>query len=422
MPKRLKKKTGVRVNRRIRRALGPSLKQLSHEYIRCSLDPFGADSARVPDGTGLKTMHIKYTSFVKATPVAGVGAIVIAGIPSLPAGLIPIQGTFAMHDGGGTSVNLTVSAAGPWPMEPFIDFSTRTNIRNVMNIESARLVSYGLEVRPTAPVLNQGGVACAARIPFQTSRFVLPEFINGGNTIFGVTGIGGGNTLVRGIPQIPTTYENLQPYPDVQMCSGTDRCRLVGTPASCEFKPVNQLFGIANVDGNWGNSDSELWYNQPPTAYMHQAGPPAFDAGTGGAIGVGLDPISRSMAIIPDVNDKIISSSFWHDNESPALIYAASGLSDASQYEIRFVMCVEATVDHLSSTYRPFVSTAPPRDDSAINLVTDVKRAMPVSVADDGGSNWFDLLNRFGGAVSKAVGFARQYGPTALKIGALALA
>jgi len=317
---------------------------------------------------------------------------------------------------------ITATPGGPWAMELFTDFTTRANVKNLPAIQSARLVSYGLEVRPTAPVLNQGGVAAAARIPFNTSRFLIPEFVNGGQTYFGATGIGGGQILTRGIPLIPTTFERLQVYPDVQMCSGTDRCRLVGTPADHEFIPVVQQFGIANVDGNWGSCDCELWFNSPPTAYMHQAGPPAFDAGTGGAIGVGLDPISRAMAIIPSTNDKVLLSSFWHDNKSPILMYAASGLADGAQYEARFVMCIEATVDHYTSLYRPFVSTAPPRDDAAIDLAIDVKRAMPVSVADNGGSNWFDLLNRFGGVISKAVGYAREYGPTALKIGALALA
>jgi hypothetical protein len=256
---------------------------------------------------------------------------------------------------------------------------------NIGNISRARVVSYGLEIRPVGAILQQGGVFCTANFPTNITDSHQAVYIDAG-TVAGVSITGTGTVYTKGMAQIPQSYGQLQAYPGVQMCSGTEPCRLPGKPAAYSYTSME--FGSTQVGGNL-DTDMSLFINDRAPLNTDAASP--FSVG-GGEIGTG--GLARQKTCMSGVTADVAAySSFWYDKNCDGLIWAAQDLSADMSFECRFHLCVEIQIAHTSSIYRPFISKAPPADPKAMAIVDEVHRNMPASIpAPSSNSDWWSNI------------------------------
>jgi len=357
------------------------------EFIMCALDPFGADSARVPDGRGGMSTHVKYTAATSFTVRSGAQTACVAAFPNLPGGLILVDGAFNLVDRGGTSRTLSVVPGGDNVIVPFPDLyqssSTSLVFGNVGNVSRCRVVSYGLEVKPVGAILQQGGVFATANFPTNISETAIPEYMDAG-THLGVSITGGGITQCRSMAQIPQTYGQLQAYPGVQMCSGTESCRLVGKPAAYSYSQME-------VGTHQGALMTDM------TTFVNGWLPVTFSGTAPVTVGgseIGTNGTPRVLTgLMPLSGDLSCYSSFWYDKNCDGLIWAAQDLSADMAFEVRFHLCVEIQISHITSIYRPFISKAPREDPKAMAIVDEVQRQMPPSLpAPNTSSDWWSNI------------------------------
>lgn len=378
---------------KLMKSTGPSLSAKNcndngKEFIVCSLDPFGADSARVPDGNGGMSTHIKYTSATSFTVRSGAQTACIAAFPNLPGGLVLVDGQFNFANRLGTNISLAAVPGGDNIIVPFPDLyegGTATEvIGNIGNIARCRVVSYGLEIKPVGAILNQGGVYCTANFPLDITDYAVPEYVDAGLRV-GVTIAGGGTILTKGMSVIPQSYGQLQAFPGVKMCSGTESCRLVGKPAAYTYTSME--YGSRQFDNALLDTDMTLFINE--RAPLAAQGPPTIVGGSEIPPGSGAQVTAMSGA----TTDLAAFSSFWYDKHCDGLIWAAQDLSMDMSFEARFHLCVEIQISHVNSIYRPFISKAPKQDQQALAIVDEVHRQMPPSLpAPNTNSDWWSNI------------------------------
>jgi len=363
------------------------------EFIKCSLDPFGSDSARFPDGRGGMSTHIKLTQCVQMLPRTGSGTIVIGAFPNLPGGLVAIDGQFNGPDRGGNQQAVPVFPNSDNIIFPFIDYPSTVAapafvFANSANIHRARVVSYGMEVKQVGALLNQGGVAATGSFPLDLASYGVPQYIEPGNRS-GTALTGTGDMLTKWIGDFPQSYQQLMTYPGVKMCSAMESCRLVGKPSAYEFSPMEPTTDESDAGGL--ETDMCLFTNG---AIILSDGfgytPPTTIAGGGGI------PGSQSLTyMLPSsAADLGLFSSFWHDPNCEMLVWAAQDLSSTnSLFEVTFHLCIEVQISHKTSIYRPFISRAPTRDERAINIVAKLQNELPPSLPAPGAdANWWQRM------------------------------
>lgn len=382
--RRRRNNRGARRNARGMSALGDSGK----EFVKCALDPFGADSARVPTGTAQRTMHVKYTCMVSGKPRSGQTTMSVVMLPGLPGSLRLVDGTFTAPDRSGSVGTFDVVPGGtPRITVPFSDFYTPASDvalspNHATGILTARVVGYGLEVRASATIVNQGGAAVTAKIPYQCPEIYTPLAGSVGPWV-GVTTLDIGTMLGRHAEVPSASFASLQQFPDSKMCSGTDSCRLVGEVDDyAEFWPVS--FSYADQT----NSHLVGTYVLTEVAVKSTAATTA----TGGVINPGASTVCK-----PVTGDTYLVGDFWTPAGTQALCWTADSLTADSLYEFRVVLCIEATVLHSASgsVYRPFVSKAPPQNERALAMARRALQAMPASLPppDRSTGSWWSVLS-----------------------------
>lgn len=381
--RRRRKNRGARSNARGMSALGDSGK----EFVRCALDPFGADSARVPTGTAQRTMHVKYTCMVSGKPRAGQSTMSVLMLPGLPGSLRLVDGTFTAPDRSGAVGPITVVPNGtPIITVPFEDFYTPSgDVELIPNrssaLATARVVGYGLEVRASATIINQGGVAVTAKIPYHLSEAFVPQAVVAGPWV-GVTTLAVGTQLGRNARLPNTSLSTLQQYPDSKMCSGTDPCRLIG-----EVDDYEQFWPVLPHYDDQTNTLNVGTYVLTEVGVKSTAGVSA----TGGTINPAASAICK-----PVTGDTYLVGDFWTPPGTQGLCWTADSLTDDSLYEFRVVLCIEATIEHdEASVYRPFVSKAPPQNERALAMARKALQAMPASLPppDRSTGSWWSILS-----------------------------
>lgn len=355
-------------------------------FVRCALDPFASDSARVPTGTAQRTMHVKYTCMVSGKPRAGQTTMSVAMLPGLPGSLRLIDGTFTAPDRSGSVGSFDVLPNNAIITVPFSDFYTPSGAASLLPnqptaLATARIVGYGLEVRASATIINQGGAAVTAKVPIVLPEIYLPAVVPIG-PYAGVSTTGTGTQLARNYSGLPGSFAVLQQYPDTKMCSGTDSCRLVGEVD--DYEPFTSVFHqgadqtIVRTFGTYVPNTQILVTGTTTTA-------------AGGV----LNP-SEVMVCKPLTGDSHLVGDFWSPTGAQALCWAADSLTTDSLYEFKVVLCIEATVEHVgSSIYRPFVSRAPPQNERALAMARRALQAMPASLPppDRSTGSWWSILS-----------------------------
>lgn len=356
-------------------------------FVRCAIDPFGSDSARVPTGTSQRTMHVKYTCMVSGKPRSGQTTMAVSMLPGLPGSLRLLDGTFTAPDRSGSVGSFDVVSGGAAITVPFADFFTSSTATDLIvnglttNIATAKVVGYGLEVRASSTIINQGGAAVTAKVPAIVVDQYVPNVVSAG-PYAGVSVLGTGLQMVRLVQQPPNTFAVLQQYPDSKMCSGTEPCRLVGEVDDYEIfyeteRVIEDQLNITRQD-----------------TYIPCAGI-SIQGSAFGAWG-GTTNTTTVMVVKPLTGDQHLVGDFWTPQGTQALCWAADSLTADSLYEFKVVLCIEATVSHYSSSiYRPFVSKAPPRDEAAMAMARRALQAMPASLPppDRSTGNWWSILS-----------------------------
>lgn len=389
-----------------------ALSQAGREFIHCALDPFGADAAMIPDGGIEKRVRVKYKVVCQLAPVTGHISMSCALVPGLPGGLRITDGNVIGLARGGSAITQNVgpnaAATGCNAITiPFTDFvnSNGYTMNNLAGITAARVISYGMIIRPTTPLLSQGGVQATVRVDPGISPSAEGAS-SGFDATIGDPAIAASNGYPIKLRQMrlplnSLTYDNITTFPDSKVCSGTKPCWVLGTPSCYEWEDVCPVYS-STLLGDPAQAmamDTALLVNNGTYLTTVTSTTPA---GVGQVIGYNRwtnlnASLNGAVPLFPVAADAAAVGDFWTSTCCDTLAWAANAptaatMSSAVTYEIVAVQCMELVIRKDASIYRPFSVPGPPVDTKAIEVVRDVVRDIPASVTVEDEDTWWSRL------------------------------
>jgi len=322
------------------------------------------------------------------------GQLVVANYPGLPGFLRVLKGVGYFNRVGNNYGSADAPAQGVTIVCPdFINTIGSSYFNNNPNVRTARVISYSLEVTQVGPVLNQQGNVVTVRVPvgvehpytvmdtnYSASGAIIP-----GMTIAGLTGPQAFSCMASDPGN--WSYSSLANAPDAKMCSATTPCGMHFATDEPEWRSCRTQTAVNSSSGTYITGTDTCPYTNIVAVTN-----PASTQATGSQI-----PVQNGGVIWPQgplTGDTILLGDYWDDPAQDALIWAGANLSAANNsFMVRATMCVELTVDHNNSLYRPLILPPVPRDDKALAIVQAVMKVAPPSVSlAEGSNNWWSGL------------------------------
>lgn len=411
-------KVGIRSRKRRNRRRAPKfgLTQAGKDYVQCTLNPMSGIVAKIPDGA-CESVVVKLRQSFNVTPAnlsttARTTATVLF-TPGLPCSAYVLDGGFTGENNRGSTAvfNIDQVAGVAGMLVPFREFIFSPNsavvtgsqaIANKMLVTKARCVSLHIEVTPNAPILQQGGTTVFGKHPFHSmfdphvqwlgSALSPPQAFYGvGGTL--IAGGGSSGAIVTSFDLAAVNFGDVAAYPDARVAPATENTVAMLVPECQDFVAV---LPQNNDEKNGLNVDNYPWTPQLFTG-SYQAGDFTQGAYAGNQL---LQAASGNYS-----SDLLPLGNFWQPPESECLIWSATSLPVTASFTFTVTSCMELCVRPKSDV--ALFSTPPAMvDETAIKLVRDAMRELPVSVpAPEATVSWWDHI------VKAATGVARVVAP-----------